>query len=166
MSSLSTDSNAVDILREQCAGDVFSPSDATWSMPPGNPGTCCSTNATGGRRLPGEPARRRGRAAASRATPACASPCRAPATTRPRSASSATDTLLVRTSRMNRVHIDADHRIARVEAGALWQDVVPQASERGLLALHGSSPDVGVAGYSLGGGMGWLAARTGCSATR
>ena len=55
------------------------------------------------------------------------------------------------------VEIDAERRIARVGAGVLWEDVVDAAAPHGLTALHGSSPDVGVAGYSLGGGMGWLA---------
>jgi FAD/FMN-containing dehydrogenase len=34
---------------------------------------------------------------------------------------------------------------------------VPPLAELGLAALHGSSPDVGIVGYSLGGGLGWLA---------
>jgi FAD/FMN-containing dehydrogenase len=42
-----------------------------------------------------------------------------------------------------------------------WEQVAPQLSELGLAALHGSSPDVGIAGYSLGGGMGWLARKHG-----
>ena len=45
--------------------------------------------------------------------------------------------------------------------GVRWQDVIPQLSELGLAALHGSSPLVGIAGYSLGGGMGWLARKHG-----
>jgi FAD/FMN-containing dehydrogenase len=49
----------------------------------------------------------------------------------------------------------------RVGAGVKWERVVPQLSEYGLAALHGSSPDVGIAGYSLGGGMGWLARKYG-----
>ena len=49
----------------------------------------------------------------------------------------------------------------RVGAGVKWERVVPQLSELGLAALHGSSPDVGIAGYSLGGGMGWLARKYG-----
>jgi hypothetical protein len=53
---------------------------------------------------------------------------------------------------------------ARVEAGALWVDVVEQAAPLGLAALHGSSPDVGIAGYSLGGGIGWLARKHGMQA--
>jgi hypothetical protein len=35
------------------------------------------------------------------------------------------------------------------------------AASYGLAALHGSSPDVGVAGYSLGGGLGWFARKLG-----
>ena len=74
------------------------------------------------------------------------------------------DTILVKTHRMRGVEIDAENRSARVEAGALWMDVTGPASEHGLAALAGSSPDVGVVGYSLGGGMGWLARRLGLAA--
>jgi FAD/FMN-containing dehydrogenase len=74
------------------------------------------------------------------------------------------ETILLKTSRMREVSIDAGRRRARVEAGALWQDVVAPAAERGFVVLHGSSPDVGVVGYSLGGGMGWLARSRGLAA--
>jgi FAD/FMN-containing dehydrogenase len=42
--------------------------------------------------------------------------------------------------------------------------VVEPAAAQGFVVLHGSSPDVGVVGYSLGGGMGWLARSRGLSA--
>ena len=58
---------------------------------------------------------------------------------------------------MNRVSIDLERRIARAEAGALWAGRGPAAPSAAWPSLHGSSPDVGVAGYSLGGGVGWLA---------
>jgi FAD/FMN-containing dehydrogenase len=74
------------------------------------------------------------------------------------------DTILVKTERMRGVEIDAESRTARAEAGALWLDVVEPAAEQGFLVLHGSSPDVGVVGYSLGGGMGWLARSKGLAA--
>ena len=74
------------------------------------------------------------------------------------------DTLLVKTSRMREVEIDAEARRARVQAGARWEDVTARVSELGLAALHGSSPDVGVVGYSLGGGMGWFARKHGLQA--
>jgi FAD/FMN-containing dehydrogenase len=71
------------------------------------------------------------------------------------------DVVLLRTSAMTGVTIDAERRIARVEAGALWLDAVEPAAEAGLAALHGSSPDVGIVGYSLGGGIGWYARKLG-----
>ncbi len=74
------------------------------------------------------------------------------------------DVILVRTDAMQGVEIDVERRIARVRAGAKWGDVVPQASDLGLAALHGSTPDVSVAGYSLGGGVGWYARKLGLSA--
>ncbi|MQA75074.1 MAG: FAD-binding protein [Solirubrobacterales bacterium] len=70
-------------------------------------------------------------------------------------------TLLIRGERMTGVEIDAARRSARVEAGARWWDVTPRASELGLAALHGSSPEINVVGYSLGGGVGWMARKHG-----
>lgn len=64
--------------------------------------------------------------------------------------------LLLRTSRMRGVRIDPDAQTARAEAGALWQDVTVPASDHGLAALAGTSPAVGVTGYTLGGGLSWL----------
>src|SRR5215467_7640256 len=72
--------------------------------------------------------------------------------------------MLLRTSRMRSVQIDPAARTARAEAGALWQDVTVPAGEHGLAALAGSSPNVGVTGYTLGGGLGWLARRYGLAA--
>ena len=67
------------------------------------------------------------------------------------------DVVVLRTSAMTGVSIDPVRRVARVEGGALWMDAVEPAAQHGLAALHGSSPDVGIAGYSLGGGIGWYA---------
>ncbi|WP_426511890.1 FAD-binding oxidoreductase [Dactylosporangium sp. McL0621] len=74
------------------------------------------------------------------------------------------DVVLLRTSAMTQVRVDPRRRTARAEAGALWIDVVERAAPHGLAALHGSSPDVGVAGYSLGGGIGWYSRRHGLQA--
>jgi FAD/FMN-containing dehydrogenase len=68
-----------------------------------------------------------------------------------------TDAVLLRTSAMNELTVDPDRRIARVGAGVLWGDVAEEAGRHGLAALHPSSPDVGVVGYSIGGGIGWYA---------
>lgn len=74
------------------------------------------------------------------------------------------DTILVKTSRMRGLEIDPEARTARAEAGVLWEEVVLSAAEHGLAGLAGSSPDVGVVGYTLGGGVGWLARRHGLAA--
>jgi FAD/FMN-containing dehydrogenase len=74
------------------------------------------------------------------------------------------DTVLLKTSRMRGVEIDAENERARVEAGVLWLEVVEAAAEHGLAALAGSSPDVGVVGYTLGGGLSWLARKFGIAA--
>ena len=74
------------------------------------------------------------------------------------------DTVLLRTGRMRGIQVDPQARTARVEAGAVWLDVVHAAARHGLAALAGSSPDVGVAGYTLGGGMGFLGRKYGLAA--
>jgi FAD/FMN-containing dehydrogenase len=73
-------------------------------------------------------------------------------------------TVLLRTSEMRGVHIDAARRRAHVRPGALWMDVTKPASDLGLAPLSGSSPDVGVVGYTLGGGLSWLGRRYGLAA--
>ncbi len=78
--------------------------------------------------------------------------------------SSLDGTLLLNMREMRGVEIDVANRRARVEAGVLWEEVVEPAGEYGLAALHGSSPNVGVVGYSLGGGIGWMARMHGLSA--
>jgi hypothetical protein len=74
------------------------------------------------------------------------------------------DTVLVSTVRMRGVELDAVARRARVAAGTLWLEVTAPASEHGLAPLAGSSPDVGVVGYCLGGGVSWLSRRHGLAA--
>ena len=75
-------------------------------------------------------------------------------------------TVLLRTAGLGGVQIDADAGSARVGAGALWGDVVPKASELGLAALHGSSPTVGIAGYTLGGGASFYDRKHGLACNR
>jgi FAD/FMN-containing dehydrogenase len=74
------------------------------------------------------------------------------------------DTLLIRTSSMRDVTIPPAAQLARVGAGAVWSDVVGPAAAHGLIPLAGSAHDVGVVGYTLGGGVSWLARRYGLSA--
>jgi FAD/FMN-containing dehydrogenase len=76
------------------------------------------------------------------------------------------DTVLLRTGGLGGVRIDTDSGSVRVGAGARWADVVPPASEQGLAALHGSSPNIGIAGYTLGGGVGFYHRKHGLACNR
>jgi FAD/FMN-containing dehydrogenase len=71
------------------------------------------------------------------------------------------DALLIRTDDLQEVSIDVAARRARVGSGVRWAAVSDPASAAGLAPLSGSSRDVGVTGYSLGGGMGWLGRKYG-----
>jgi FAD/FMN-containing dehydrogenase len=71
------------------------------------------------------------------------------------------DSMLLRPSRMRDVAIDPVKRRARVGAGVTWGQVQAAAAAHGLAGLAGSSLEVGVVGYTLGGGLGWLARRYG-----
>ena len=75
------------------------------------------------------------------------------------------DSILLKMERMRGVQIDAANRTARVEAGVIWSEVAEAAAEHGLATLAGSSPDVGVVGYTLGGGLSWLGRRYGLAAS-
>jgi FAD/FMN-containing dehydrogenase len=64
--------------------------------------------------------------------------------------------VLITTSRMDGITIDPVARTARVEAGVRGGALVRAAAEHGLAPLNGSSPEVGVVSYHLGGGIGML----------
>jgi FAD/FMN-containing dehydrogenase len=76
--------------------------------------------------------------------------------------------LLLKTFGMSAVSVDAARRTVAAGAGALWVDVAREAGAHGLAALAGTSPDVGVVGYTVGGGLGWLGRRYGlaCNSVR
>ncbi|MDT0381297.1 FAD-binding oxidoreductase [Streptomyces sp. DSM 42041] len=72
--------------------------------------------------------------------------------------------VLISTTRMNGVRVDACTRTARVQAGATWARVIEAAAPHGLAPPNGSAPGVGVTGYLLGGGLGILAREQGWAA--
>ncbi|HET6985511.1 MAG TPA: FAD-binding oxidoreductase [Kribbella sp.] len=65
-------------------------------------------------------------------------------------------TILLKTSALREVSVDPETEIARVEAGALWLDVYEAAERHGLAGLAGTARDVGVVGYTIGGGLSWF----------
>ncbi|MFF0202704.1 bagremycin/ferroverdin biosynthesis FAD-dependent oxygenase BagK/FevA1 [Streptomyces sp. NPDC005017] len=72
--------------------------------------------------------------------------------------------LLINVRRMTGVTIDPAAGVARAEAGARWHQVVDAAAAHGLAPLSGSSPLVGVVGYTLGGGLALLSRAYGFAA--
>ncbi len=75
------------------------------------------------------------------------------------------DVILLKTDRLDTVEIDPEGLRARVGSGVKWASVVPRLSDLGLAALHGSTPDVSIAGYGLGGGVGWYGRKHGLFAS-
>ncbi|OLF05135.1 hypothetical protein BLA60_37795 [Actinophytocola xinjiangensis] len=73
-------------------------------------------------------------------------------------------TVVVTTSAMSTVIVDPRRRIARVGPGARWSEVIEAAAPFGLAPLAGTNATVGVIGYTLGGGMGWLSRAFGYAA--
>ncbi len=71
------------------------------------------------------------------------------------------DTILLKTERMRGIEVDPDARTAHVEAGVLAMELGEAAGAHGLCFLPGSAVDVGVTGYTLGGGLSWLGRRHG-----
>lgn len=72
--------------------------------------------------------------------------------------------ILLKTTAMASVLVDPSRRIARVAPGVRWAQVLEAAAPFGLAPLSGSSPSVGVTGYTLGGGIGWLGRAYGLAA--
>lgn len=74
--------------------------------------------------------------------------------------------LLISTRSMDQVTIDPAARTATVGAGARWRSVLDAGAPHGLGGLCGSTTDVGVVGYTLGGGMPVLGRAFGFAADR
>jgi FAD/FMN-containing dehydrogenase len=70
-------------------------------------------------------------------------------------------TVLVKLHELRGVTVDPEARTAYAPAGTIWIELVEAAAEHGLAALAGSSPDVGVTGYTLGGGLSFLSRKHG-----
>ncbi len=88
----------------------------------------------------------------------------APQTTGHGATGSASGAVLVRTAALDGVEVDPVRRSVRVGAGVAWGRVQEAAAAHGLTGLPGSSPGVGVAGYTLGGGLSWFGRRHGWAA--
>jgi FAD/FMN-containing dehydrogenase len=71
------------------------------------------------------------------------------------------DGIVLDLSRMNAVWVDPRARVARAQAGALWADVDRETQAHGLAVPGGQISHTGIAGLTLGGGIGWLSRKQG-----
>ena len=71
--------------------------------------------------------------------------------------------MLIDLAPMNGVLVDRESELAHVQGGALWGDVDREGQLYGLTTPGGVVSDTGVAGLTLGGGMGWLRRKYGLS---
>lgn len=64
--------------------------------------------------------------------------------------------LLIDLSRMRSIRVDADQRTARAEPGVTWGEFDSETQVFGLATTGGEVSTTGIAGLTLGGGIGWL----------
>ena len=78
--------------------------------------------------------------------------------------SSCDDGIMLDLSLMRDVVVDPDPRTATVQAGATWADFDDATQAHGLASTGGLISHTGVAGLTLGGGIGWLMRKFGLAA--
>ncbi|MGY1608465.1 MULTISPECIES: FAD-binding oxidoreductase [unclassified Geodermatophilus] len=66
-------------------------------------------------------------------------------------------------SAMRAIRVDPQNRTARAEGGVLWGDLDRETQTFGLATTGGIVSTTGIAGLTLGGGVGWLARKYGHS---
>jgi hypothetical protein len=71
------------------------------------------------------------------------------------------DGLMIDLSPMQGITVDPEARLARVEPGVRWAALDQETQRHSLATTGGTVSDTGVAGLTLGGGLGWLGGRYG-----
>jgi FAD/FMN-containing dehydrogenase len=72
--------------------------------------------------------------------------------------------VMIDLAEMKRIAIDPDQATATAEGGVIWAELNEAAAAHGLAVTGGAVSGTGIAGYTLGGGLGWLMAKYGLAA--
>jgi len=72
--------------------------------------------------------------------------------------------VMIDLSPMKGIHVDPDARTARAQGGATWKELNRETHAHGLAVTGGAISSTGIAGFTLGGGLGWLMAKHGLGA--
>jgi FAD/FMN-containing dehydrogenase len=72
--------------------------------------------------------------------------------------------LMIDLAEMKGIAIDPDNATATAEGGVIWVELNAAAAEHGLAVTGGLISTTGIAGYTLGGGLGWLMGKYGLAA--
>ena len=72
--------------------------------------------------------------------------------------------LMIDLSTMKGIHVDPAARTARAQAGVLWRELNRETQLHGLAVTGGAISTTGIAGLTLGGGLGWLMTKIGLAA--
>jgi FAD/FMN-containing dehydrogenase len=76
----------------------------------------------------------------------------------------ADDAVMIDLAEMRGTEIDAEARTVRAEGGLNWAELNGATAEHGLAVTGGAISTTGIAGLTLGGGLGWLMAKHGLAA--
>ena len=72
--------------------------------------------------------------------------------------------LMIDLSPMKGIHVDAGARTVRAQGGVIWRELNRETATHGLAVTGGAISTTGIAGLTLGGGLGWLMAKFGLAA--
>jgi FAD/FMN-containing dehydrogenase len=71
------------------------------------------------------------------------------------------DGLMIDLSLMRGIHVDANRRTVRAQGGVTWAELNRETQLHGLAVTGGVVSTTGIAGLTLGGGLGWLMSKYG-----
>jgi FAD/FMN-containing dehydrogenase len=72
--------------------------------------------------------------------------------------------VMIDLAEMKGITVDPDQATATAEAGVLWAELNDAAAKHGLAVTGGAISTTGIAGFTLGGGLGWLMGKHGLAA--